>query len=197
MQPVEHTPLTVLSADKAGAAMRGIKPVIATDACRRDLAKDVVADLRRIESNIKANDAQMRDGVAATTTTLQEVHGINTVLAVKLLGHVGDFTHSPLPTTSPATPAPLLSPRQAARRHTTGSTTVAIVNSIPCCTASPSAKPATRGPAASLTSANSTRARHEPMPGAHKRRLANVLSIAGSADTNNTHHLRLLDTQRH
>ncbi|QTJ64497.1 IS110 family transposase [Rhodococcus sp. ZPP] len=84
-----------LSADKAGAAMRRIKPTTATDACRRDLAKDVLADLRRIDSNIKANEAQMRDAVAATTTTLQEVHGINTVLAAKLLGHIGNITRFP------------------------------------------------------------------------------------------------------
>ena len=63
--------------------------------CRRDLAKDVLADLRRIDSSIKANEAQMRDAVAATTTTLQKVHGINTVRAAKLLGHIRDITRFP------------------------------------------------------------------------------------------------------
>lgn len=156
-----------LSADKAGAAMRRIKPTTAADACRRDLAKDVLADLRRIDSNSKANEAQIRDAVAATTTTLQEIHGINTVLAAKLLGHIGDITRFPSADHFAATPAPLLSPPQAARTHATGSIPVAIANSIPCCTPSPSTKSATQGPAASTTSANSTKARHGPKPGAH------------------------------
>ncbi len=48
-----------------------------------------------IDSNIKANEAQMRDAVAATTTTLRKVHGINTVRAAKLLGHIRDITRFP------------------------------------------------------------------------------------------------------
>jgi transposase len=36
---------TGLSADKATAALRGIRPATVTDACRRDLAKDVLVDL--------------------------------------------------------------------------------------------------------------------------------------------------------
>ena len=86
---------TGLSADKAAAALRGIRPASATDACRRDLAKDVLADLRRLDTNVKANEAQMRDAVAATATTLPEVRGMSTVLAAKLLGHVGDITRFP------------------------------------------------------------------------------------------------------
>ncbi|OBF80864.1 transposase [Mycobacterium sp. 852002-51759_SCH5129042] len=86
---------TGLSADKAAAAMRRIKPGTATDACRRDLAKELLTDLRRIDSNIKANEAQMRDALAATTTTLHEIHGIGRVLAAKLLGHIGDITRFP------------------------------------------------------------------------------------------------------
>ncbi|MCD5422445.1 IS110 family transposase [Rhodococcus pyridinivorans] len=86
---------TGLSADKAAAALRGIRPASVTDACRRDLAKDILADLRRLDANIKANEAQMRDAVAATGTTLPEIHCISTVLAAKLLGHVGDIGRFP------------------------------------------------------------------------------------------------------
>jgi transposase len=48
-----------------------------------------------MDSNIKGNEAQMRDAVAATTTTLPQVHGISTVLTAKLLGHVGDISRFP------------------------------------------------------------------------------------------------------
>jgi hypothetical protein len=38
-----------LSADKAAAAMKAIRPVTATDACRRDIARDLLANLRRLD----------------------------------------------------------------------------------------------------------------------------------------------------
>lgn len=186
----------VLSADKAGAAMRRIKPTTATDACRRDLAKDVLADLRRIDSNIKANEAQMRDAVAARRRLCRKSTESTPSLPPNSSATSGTSPDSPRPTTSPATPPPLLSPRRAARTHATGSIPVVIVNSIPCCTPSPSVKPATRGPAASITSANSTKARHEPKPGEHSNAASRTSSIAERAGTNSTHHLRLLDTQR-
>ncbi|WP_336883108.1 transposase [Rhodococcus globerulus] len=50
---------------------------------RRDLVKELLTDLRRMASNIKRNEAQMRDAVAATTTILPQVHGISTVLTAK------------------------------------------------------------------------------------------------------------------
>ena len=84
-----------LSADKAAAALRRIKPTTATEACRRDLTKELLADLRRVDANIKTNETQTRDALAATTTTLPEVHGIGIVLAAKLLGHIGDITRFP------------------------------------------------------------------------------------------------------
>jgi transposase len=84
-----------LSAGKVAAALRRIRPSTATEACRRDLTKDLLADLRRIDANIKTNEGQMRDALAATTTTLTNIHGIGIVLAAKLLGHIGDVTRFP------------------------------------------------------------------------------------------------------
>lgn len=42
-----------LSADKAAAALRTIRPATATDAIRRELARELLADLRRIDAGIK------------------------------------------------------------------------------------------------------------------------------------------------
>jgi transposase len=86
---------TGLSADKAGAALRSVRPATATDALRRELARDLLADLRRIDTGIKSNEAQTREALAASGTTLQELPGIGVVLAAKLLGHVGDITRFP------------------------------------------------------------------------------------------------------
>ena len=74
---------TGLSADKATAAMKAIRPVTATDACRRDIARDLLADLRRLDRQVKDNEAEMRDALAVTRTALTTLPGLGTVLAAK------------------------------------------------------------------------------------------------------------------
>jgi transposase len=86
---------TNLSAAKAAALLRGVRPATATAACRRELARDLLADLRRVDTRLKANMVQVRDALAATGTSLTEVHGLGVVVAAKLLGHVGDIGRFP------------------------------------------------------------------------------------------------------
>jgi transposase len=86
---------TNLSADKAAALLRGLRPATATAACRRQLARDLLGDLRRVDARLRANKAQIRDALAATGSTLTQVHGLGVVLAAKLLGHVGDVRRFP------------------------------------------------------------------------------------------------------
>jgi transposase len=86
---------TNLSAAKAAALLRGVRPATATAACRRELARDLLADLRRVDARLKANMVQVRDALAATGTSLTEVHGLGVVVAAKLLGHVGDIGRFP------------------------------------------------------------------------------------------------------
>jgi transposase len=86
---------TGLSADKAAALMKGIRPITATDNCRRDIARDLLADLRRLDRQVKENEAQMRDALAASQTTLTSLPGLGTVLAAKVLGHIGDIGRFP------------------------------------------------------------------------------------------------------
>lgn len=86
---------TGLSADKAAVAMKGIRPVTATDACRRDIARDLLADLRRLDRQVKDSEAEMRDALAVTRTGLTTLPGLGTVLAAKVIGHVGDVSRFP------------------------------------------------------------------------------------------------------
>jgi transposase len=44
---------------------------------------------------LKANETLQREAVAATGSTLAEVHGIAVVLSAKILGHVGDISRFP------------------------------------------------------------------------------------------------------
>ena len=86
---------TDLSADKAAALLRVLRPATATAACRRELARDLLTDLRRIDARLKDNKVQARDALAATGSTLTDVHGVGVVLAAKILGHVGDIGRFP------------------------------------------------------------------------------------------------------
>ncbi|MFE0453858.1 hypothetical protein ACFW2D_21755 [Streptomyces sp. NPDC058914] len=58
------------SAGNAAAAMKAIRPVTATDSCRRDIARDLLADLRHLDRQVKDNEAEMRDALAVTRSTL-------------------------------------------------------------------------------------------------------------------------------
>ncbi len=86
---------TALSADKAAALLKRLRPATTTDCCRRDLARDLIADLRRLDRAVKDNESQMRDALDASTTTLTELPGMGTVLAAKVLGHVGNIDRFP------------------------------------------------------------------------------------------------------
>jgi transposase len=86
---------TDLTAAKAAALLRGGRPVTATAACRRQLARDLLADLRRIDTRLADNKVQLRQALAATGSTLTQVHGLGVVVAAKLLGHVGDIGRFP------------------------------------------------------------------------------------------------------
>ncbi|MFF3691388.1 IS110 family transposase [Streptomyces sp. NPDC002187] len=87
---------TRLSAEKAATLMKGIRPVTATDSCRRDIARDLLADLRRLDRQVRGNEAQMRDALAASRTSLMSLPGLGTVLAAKVLGHIGDISRFPI-----------------------------------------------------------------------------------------------------
>jgi transposase len=86
---------TNLSAAKAAALLRRLRPVTATAACRRQLARDLLGDLRRLDARLADNKAQLQDALAATASTLTQVHGLGVVVAAKLLGHVGDIGRFP------------------------------------------------------------------------------------------------------
>lgn len=88
---------TDLTADKAAALLRGLRPRTATDTCRRDLARDLLADLRRLDTQLHANQTGTQETLAATHCTISTIHGIGPILAGKILGHVGDITRFPTP----------------------------------------------------------------------------------------------------
>ncbi|MFJ4814723.1 IS110 family transposase [Streptomyces sp. NPDC088801] len=64
---------------------------------RDDLVHErtLLADLRRLDRQVKDNEAEMREAIAATRSTLTTLPGLGTVLAAKVLGHIGNISRFP------------------------------------------------------------------------------------------------------
>jgi transposase len=79
-----------LDADTAAALLRRLRPATARARTRRQLAVDLVGDLRVLDRRIAAVEERLRQAVHQSATTLIELFGVGPILAAKLLGEVGD-----------------------------------------------------------------------------------------------------------
>jgi transposase len=84
-----------LDADTAAALLRRLRPATAPARTRRQLAVDLVADLRALDRRIVAVEERLRQAVTQSATTLIELFGVGPILAAKLLGEVGDIGRFP------------------------------------------------------------------------------------------------------
>jgi transposase len=84
-----------LDADAAAALLRRLRPATAPARTRRQLAADLVADLRALDRRIAAVEERLRHAVHQSATTLIELFGVGPILAAKLLGEVGDIGRFP------------------------------------------------------------------------------------------------------
>lgn len=84
-----------LSSRRAAELLRRIRPVGAVAAERKRLAWELVGDLRRLDSRLDESERALAEAVAATATTLTELHGIGWVLAAKILAHSGSVRRFP------------------------------------------------------------------------------------------------------
>ena len=84
-----------LSSTDASALLAKIRPVTAADQQRKQIARDVVRDLKRHEESIKELEKQLRAAVTASGTTLTEIPGIAFLTAAKILALTGDIRRFP------------------------------------------------------------------------------------------------------
>jgi transposase len=80
-----------LSADRAAAVLRTVRPTGAVDTERKRLALGFVADIRRLDAEIAESKARIVTAVAASGTTVTELRGVGPVVAAFLIGHSGDI----------------------------------------------------------------------------------------------------------
>ena len=81
--PTSLTPLSATS------ALRGLRARTGPDRIRVELAKELIADVRRFDEHLAANAAKMIALLDEHGTTLREIDGIGPILAARLLGRTG------------------------------------------------------------------------------------------------------------
>ena len=78
-----------LSAEKAAALLRAVQPVTAVDVQRKQLSRDLVAELRRLDAALQRNSEDIATAITASGTSVTQIHGVGAVLAAKIIGHSG------------------------------------------------------------------------------------------------------------
>jgi transposase len=84
-----------LSAAQAKALLAKVRPRDVAGKARRRVAAELVADLERIYARKKAANKELKALVAATGTSLMDLHGMGPSGAARLLVEVGDITRFP------------------------------------------------------------------------------------------------------
>jgi len=84
-----------LSAAQAKAMLAKVRPRDVAGKARRRVAAELIADLERVYRRSKEADKELKELVAATGTTLMDLHGIGPSGAARLLVEVADVTRFP------------------------------------------------------------------------------------------------------
>ena len=86
---------TQLSAKTAAGLLAKVRPRDGVEAERKQIARDLLADVRCLDSALAENRRRCVAAVAASGTTLTHLAGISDVLAPKISGHIGDIGRFP------------------------------------------------------------------------------------------------------
>ena len=84
-----------LNTTDASALLAKIRPVTPADHQRKQLARDILRDLRRHEASINDLERQLRAVVTSSGTTLTQIQGIGFLTAAKILALTGDIRRFP------------------------------------------------------------------------------------------------------
>ena len=79
-----------LNASDAVALLEGVRPVTPVDQARHDLAIELLADVQRLDEQLKDSHRRIRTAVAASQTSLTELFGVGPS-SCYLIGFTGDI----------------------------------------------------------------------------------------------------------
>jgi transposase len=84
-----------LRADRAARILAGIHPTTAISVERKALARDLLAEVRRLDRELAAHCKRISDAVAAADTTLTQLHGVGPIVAAYVIGYSGGIIRFP------------------------------------------------------------------------------------------------------
>jgi transposase len=84
-----------ITAGQAAQALESIEPSGAVATARCELAAEFLADLRRIDAQMRATRKRLTVAVSASGTTLTGVFGVGPVIAATMIGYVADASRFP------------------------------------------------------------------------------------------------------
>lgn len=85
----------VVVAHMARALVDGLQVDHAADVCRRDLALELIADMERLDGQLKASVARLSREVNASNTTLLEIMGCGPITAAMIISRVRNVDRFP------------------------------------------------------------------------------------------------------
>ena len=84
-----------LSVEEATMRLRRVRAADGPGHTRRLLAKELIREVRHLDTAITASEQQLAVAIKESRTTLTELYGIGTVLAAKIPGRVGNIHRFP------------------------------------------------------------------------------------------------------
>lgn len=84
-----------LTAQAATALLRGLRPVSAAERCRKEVARELVQEIRATDARLVLIAERMAEALGARGTRLLQVQGVGPVLAVRLIGRTGRASRFP------------------------------------------------------------------------------------------------------
>jgi len=79
-----------LRTSRAATMLASVRPVDGVVAERKRLARELLADVRRLDANIQATRVRIAEAVELSQTCLTDIFGVGPVVAALILGHTGD-----------------------------------------------------------------------------------------------------------
>lgn len=86
---------TDLTADQAAAALTRIRPQSSVERARKDLARELITDIRALDRRLKTNKQRMEEATKDSDSRLTDIVGVGPVVAARLLGRTGQASRFP------------------------------------------------------------------------------------------------------
>lgn len=81
-----------INASDVDRLLAEVIPTTPVEQIRFDLAVDLLADIRRLDQQLKDSHRRIRQAVTASQTSLVDIYGIGPIIAATLIGYTGDVT---------------------------------------------------------------------------------------------------------